>query len=229
MVIFGESSFSCERKELVSPSHKTHLIELYTSEGCSSCPPAEKWVNSLRKNPKLGKDFFPLAFHVDYWDYIGWKDPYAKKEYTSRQRKYAQIWNARNIYTPGFVLNGEEWRTYLSRSTPKKSKEIVGKLKATPLKGNQFKISFEGQAKNVRLNYALLGNGIISKVRAGENRGRTLEQYFVVLEHRTTDFFGKDVTVTIPKSKIKSPEKMVAFWLDDFKTNKPIQVVAGCF
>ena len=62
---------------------RAHLIELFTSEGCSSCPPAESWLSKLKNEPGLWKNFVPLAFHVDYWDHLGWKDPFASKEWTS--------------------------------------------------------------------------------------------------------------------------------------------------
>src|SRR6059036_4275966 len=79
------------------------LIELYTSEGCSSCPPAETWLSRLKESPGLWRDFVPMAFHVDYWDYLGWRDPWAAQEFSDRQRAYAQSWRSRRIYTPGFV------------------------------------------------------------------------------------------------------------------------------
>src|SRR5689334_18800483 len=89
---------------------RTHLIELYTSEGCSSCPPAEAWLSKLKDEPRLWRDFVPLAFHVDYWDRLGWRDPFASKEWTARQYAYSAGWKSESVYTPGFVLDGREWR-----------------------------------------------------------------------------------------------------------------------
>jgi hypothetical protein len=83
------------------------LLELYTSEGCSSCPPTDKWLSQLRPDTRK---VVPLAFHVDYWDYIGWKDRFAKAEYTNRQRKIAAASGAQFVYTPQFVLNGRDFR-----------------------------------------------------------------------------------------------------------------------
>jgi len=88
------------------------LLELFTSEGCSSCPPAETWLSGLRSAPGLWKEFVPASFHVDYWDYLGWRDPWASKIFSYRQRDYAQSWHSDSIYTPGFVLNGREWRSW---------------------------------------------------------------------------------------------------------------------
>src|SRR6059036_3501 len=84
---------------------RAQLLELYTSEGCSSCPPAEAWLSKLKDAPGLWRDFVPIAFHVDYWDSLGWKDPFAIKAYSERQRDYAASWRSRSVYTPGFVLD----------------------------------------------------------------------------------------------------------------------------
>src|SRR6266704_4718971 len=75
-----------------SSGKQTALIELYTSEGCSSCPPAETWLSRLKESPGLWKDFVPLAFHVDYWDYLGWRAPWASKSFSDRQRAYTKQW-----------------------------------------------------------------------------------------------------------------------------------------
>jgi hypothetical protein len=87
-----------------SDKTQTALVELYTSEGCSSCPPAEEWFSTLSANPGLWKQFVPVAFHVDYWDDLGWKDSFATPAYTQRQRDYAAAWGSSSVYTPGFVL-----------------------------------------------------------------------------------------------------------------------------
>src|SRR6186713_3438579 len=91
---------------------RTHVIELFTSEGCSSCPPAEAWLSKLKDEPRLWRDFVPLAFHVDYWDRLGWRDPFAARQWTARQYDYSSRWNSSSVYTPGFVLNGREWRDH---------------------------------------------------------------------------------------------------------------------
>src|SRR5438128_265914 len=89
---------------------KVQLLELFTSEGCSSCPPAEAWLARLVNHSRLWHEFVPVAFHVDYWNRLGWKDPFASAEWTKRQQTYAASWKAESVYTPAFVLNGREWR-----------------------------------------------------------------------------------------------------------------------
>ena len=81
-----------------SSDKQVSLIELYTSEGCSSCPPADHWLNGLTDQQGLWTDFIPIAFHVDYWDYIGWQDPYAYSRYTQRQYRYQENNNIRSVY-----------------------------------------------------------------------------------------------------------------------------------
>lgn len=71
--------------EFASSEQRTTVVELYTSEGCSSCPPADRWISSLRDDPRLFKTLLPLVFHVDYWDRLGWPDPYARKAFSQRQ------------------------------------------------------------------------------------------------------------------------------------------------
>src|SRR6266704_4673726 len=73
-----------------SSGEQVALLELYTSEGCSSCPPAETWLSRLKESPGLWKDFVPVAFHVDYWDYLGWRDPWSSKTFIYRQHAYAR-------------------------------------------------------------------------------------------------------------------------------------------
>src|SRR5437763_15009832 len=79
---------------LESGPQRAHLIELFTSQGCSSCPPAEAWLSKLKSEPRLWKEFVPIAFHVDYWDRLGWRDPFASKDWTARQYQYSANWKS---------------------------------------------------------------------------------------------------------------------------------------
>src|ERR1700756_4134568 len=101
-----------EPKTFQSGETQTSLIELFTSEGCSSCPPAEKWLSALKTNPELWKKIVPIAFHVNYWDRLGWRDRFSKPEFTERERRYAAVWGGDSVYTPCFALNGHEWRDW---------------------------------------------------------------------------------------------------------------------
>src|SRR5437867_5566462 len=94
--------FASEPKTFESGDTQSSLIELFTSEGCSSCPPAERWLSALKSRSDLWKKAVPVAFHVDYWDHLGWRDRFAKPEFTSRQQRYAAAWGGDSVYTPGF-------------------------------------------------------------------------------------------------------------------------------
>src|SRR6267378_4087228 len=93
-----------------SGTHTTALVELYTSEGCDTCPPADHWLSSLFGQGFRPDQVVPLALHVDYWDYIGWKDPFAKGEFSARQRKLAQMKRPVMVYTPQVLLQGRDFR-----------------------------------------------------------------------------------------------------------------------
>jgi hypothetical protein len=113
-----------------SSDSQTTLIELFTSEGCSSCPPADAWISHLKDSPDLWKKIVPVAFHVDYWNNLGWRDRFARPEFTARQRRYVAAWHGDSVYTPGFVVNGQEWRGWFSdRTVARKQAANVGNLK----------------------------------------------------------------------------------------------------
>jgi len=164
------------------------LLELYTSEGCSSCPPAEKWLGELRDDPGLWQRFVPVAFHVNYWDRLGWRDSLASKAFTARQHAYAAAWNAPTVYTPGFVRNGAEWRPRGAPTADLATKN-PGELTLTRQPDGACAIRFvpatPAAVAALDVSVALLGGGIVSKVRAGENSGRELRHEFVALHLET--------------------------------------------
>lgn len=161
------------------------MLELYTSEGCSSCPPAETWLSGLRDSPRLWRDFAPVAFHVDYWNYLGWTDAWSDGTYTERQRAYAQLWRSENIYTPEFVLNGKEWHNWFAgKNGPSAGGGRVGILTVTATATNRWQASFVPEPPAdaaYEIHAALLAGGIVSEVKAGENKGRRLNHDFVVV------------------------------------------------
>ncbi len=187
-VLFGFSviaSFSYAA-EFQSSENAVSLVELYSSEGCSSCPPADEWMATLRKDSGLWKSFVPVEFHVDYWNRLGWADPYSKAAFTGRQGEYASEWNQGNVYTPAFVLNGREWRTGIleRRKTPQNPGANVGILSITAKKDYVLEVAFTpaGSGTDWNATAVLLGNGLVSKVMSGENSNRTLRHEFVVLQ-----------------------------------------------
>jgi hypothetical protein len=217
-----------------STDRQTNLIELYTSEGCSSCPPADKWFRSLRHRPGLWTDFIPLAFHVDYWDYIGWKDPFAKPRYTQRQYQYHHANTLRSIYTPGVLINGQEWRAWRRSDLPEDQANNAGKLSISIDDG---KLSAEYQtdipiSQTMVLNIALLGFDLKSNVQKGENTGRTLQHDFVVLGYRTvamqpnTKGFYTHST-ELPAILSRKHATGIAAWINSPRKPQPLQATGG--
>jgi hypothetical protein len=206
-----------------SGPQKVHLLELFTSEGCSSCPPAEAWMSKLKSEPRLWKEFVPLAFHVDYWDRLGWRDPFARKEWTARQYQYAASWKSDGVYTPGFVLDGRESQ---ARSVPIASIDKPGMLKIT-LANDKASAEFNpvnGPAKDVDLHVALLGFDLNTKVTAGENSGRNLRHDFIVLSLANEKMsFGK-VEIHLGAD---SRAGAIAAWITAANQIEPIQAVGG--
>ena len=153
-----------------SAREQTALIELYTSEGCSSCPPAETWLSRLKESPGLWRDFVPLAFHVDYWDYLGWGDPWANKSFSDRQRAYAKQWRSDSIYTPGFVLNGKEWRDWSGQKVgPKSGGAKAGVLTVISSETNRWQVIFapaNTDGADYEVHAALLAGNLSSNVKA---------------------------------------------------------------
>jgi len=178
---------------LKNSGSKASLIELYSSEGCSSCPPAEAWTNNLKSAPGLWKDIFPIAFHVDYWDGLGWPDRFARAEYTQRQRNYAAQLGQDSVYTPEFIVNGLEWhRSWLGgQGLPSARAEKTGELSLTVGDSKKRLSAFyvpepSAPAQSLVLNVALLGFNLVTDVKRGENGGRKLKHDFVVLSLSST-------------------------------------------
>jgi hypothetical protein len=206
---------------------RTHLVELYTSEGCSSCPPAEKWLGRLSEAPGLWRDFVPVAFHVVYWDNLGWKDRFASREYTERQYAYANRWGGNKVYTPGFVLDGEEWRGAFG-APPKPAKEKSGVLTVEYGDDATCYVSFTGEEFG-EVHVALLGSGITSRIAAGENRGRTLEHDFVTLALKTSPLKNGVATVSLKKPEAAEgmTKHAIAVWVTAVGQSTPLQATGG--
>jgi hypothetical protein len=214
-----------------SDETQSTLIELFTSEGCSSCPPAEKWMSALKSNQDLWKTIIPVAFHVDYWDRLGWRDRFAKPEFTSRQQRYAAAWGGDSVYTPSFVVNGKEWRSWFGGNAVPTTSSKIGMLRVSLGDGGKLSASFipeRPQPRTLALNVALLGNDLESDVKRGENRGRKLRHDFVVLDLIKTDMTsasnGWTASVVLPMRSGDKPSALAA-WLTENGT--PVQATGG--
>ena len=216
-----------------SGAGRVALIELYTSEGCSSCPPADRWLSGLKADPGLWRDFVPLAFHVDYWDYIGWRDRFAQPEYSQRQRRYAAEGGVPTVYTPGLVKDGREWRGWNRDDSPEPDKTQVGDL-SVELEGDTAMIHFDPLTDapgELTANVAILGMNLTSAVTAGENDGRTLHHDFVVLSLVSRPLFRDDhgfsAAVPLDVRALRSGQAALAAWVSETGHQGAVQAVGG--
>jgi hypothetical protein len=175
-----------------SPAYTTAFVELYTSEGCNSCPPADRWLSRLAKAYPRER-VVPLALHVDYWDYIGWKDPYARREFSQRQRRLSQLQRVALVYTPQVVLQGAEFRSWGSAEFERALERINARPAAAQIdlaivgrsdRALRVKVDARTLAaqEGTGLYLAAYESGLTSQVTAGENRGRLLAHDYVALE-----------------------------------------------
>ena len=213
-----------------SGAKKVQLLELFTSEGCSSCPPAEASLSRLVNDTRLWREFVPVAFHVDYWDRLGWKDPFSLAESTKRQETYATNWNAEGVYTPAFVLDGREWR---SATIPVMNDEAPGALKAAVRRDSTVVISFDpvkGSSGTFEVYLARLGFGLSVNVRAGENNGRSLKHDFVVLSlaHEKLASGAQELRLAPASDSVSRSERAaLAVWITNAGDIRPIQATGG--
>jgi hypothetical protein len=209
---------------------RTHLLELFTSEGCSSCPPAEAWLSNLKNEPRLWQDFVPIAFHVDYWDHLGWRDPFASKVWTERQADYSARWKTDSVYTPAFVLDGVVWHN--SSALPPAGAEAPGVLKIT-IKGDRVTTAFKpatGPARSYEIHVACLGFALGGEVTAGENSGRRLMHDFVVLGLTNESMKAGLKELRLPVESVKqapNSRSAIAAWVTLAGQIEPIQAVGG--
>jgi len=212
---------------LNSGTRQVTLLEMYTSQGCSSCPPAERWLNEYVGDDDLWTRIVPIVFHVDYWDYIGWKDPYASVAYGERQRDYARNGKTRTVYTPGLFNNGREWRGWTLRMDPRASSREPGNLSAT-IEDGHVSAAFEAmQGKPGELHVALLGFDIETKVERGENRNSTLAQEFVVLAHEAGLSSDGHWELPMPAATAAAGRYGVAVWVSEPGKPTPLQATGG--
>ena len=233
-MIAGPSFAHAEPRTFSSAETPATLLELYSSEGCSSCPPAEDWIGQLKTNPGLWTTIVPVVFHVDYWDGLGWPDRFASREFTARQRRYAATWQTNSVYTPGFVAAGREWKGFFQRGNlPAPSTEKVGKLSVTlpdPTRAEITFVSDQPAPKTLQAWVALLGGDLATDVQRGENRGRKLRHDFVALHLQSTPLTFADhrwtATLKLPTNTKDTPVAIAA-WIAVGEVQPPLQATGG--
>jgi hypothetical protein len=222
--------------QLSSPAHTQALVELYTSQGCSSCPPADRWLSQFetRANPGV----IPLALHVGYWDYIGWKDPYARRDFNARQQWLAELNRNRTVYTPGVFLQAREtprWHDAASfnaavraiNAKPARARIDLAIERTAPDKLHvraQSSMADEKPGTETRLFIAVTESGLDTQVKAGENGGATLHN-----DHVTRDWSGPLAlgaqSISVNATAPSAARRAVVAFVQDVVSGEVLQAV----
>lgn len=191
----------------LNAQNKPVVIELYTSQGCSSCPPADALLEDVHNT--YGDDVIVLSYHVDYWNYIGWEDPFSSKEMTQRQYNFASSINSRNVYTPQAVING---KTHFTGSNKTKMEQSIAYYKNKDASGYvhivsatknerdvQIQLHTEGISDEATITAAVTVKNRTTAISRGENRSRTLTNTHIVAGVRDTNNgdYSKNISITI--------------------------------
>ena len=228
----GSAAEACSAR---SAAVATPVIELYTSEGCNSCPPADRWLSKLKADPGV----VALAFHVDYWDRLGWKDRFASAAYTARQAEQQASNGARFSYTPQVVVDGQDRKDWPGIATP-----LAGKRPPAPVEvvlareGDRVRATVAaaaGSPKRLAAYWAVTEQGHVTAVKAGENRGATLQHDFVVRDYRPVPAWTpragapQELAFELPARADATHPRDVNLVVVDAESGRPVQALKlGC-
>ncbi len=204
------------------------VVELFTSEGCSSCPPADELMIKLAK--EFPEKVYFLGYHVDYWNYIGWKDEFSNADYTKRQNKYAELLGLSSIYTPQAIINGEKElvgskESQLRGLIADKLKQETSATITLMAKKTDQTVTVSCRADNAGkaiLNIALVQLMATTNVKRGENEGRKLNHIDIVRDLKTVSVnkeINSSVTLKIPAGLGVKDLKVVAFLQNEEEWN----------
>ena len=225
MAILGVGALESAAGEcrLESTAHRVTVMELYTSEGCSSCPPADRWLSSLQHQGISPGKAVLLAFHVDYWNQLGWPDRFSQSRFSDRQRDVATRERSRVIYTPQFTVDGRNFRQRYDLETLRGKLAAINREQAkagirADIHVSATEVRVEGEVevfspsggKGTQIWIALYENGLSSRVTAGENAGTRLDHDFVVRDLAGPVHAGADGL-----AKLKHRLRLQADWNPD--------------
>ena len=225
----GAAGLACQAQ---SPKLTPTVVELYTSEGCSSCPPADRWLSSVKTGPEV----VALAFHVDYWDRLGWVDRFATPAATQRQYQLARLSGRDGVYTPQVVVSGQDWRSWpklpaastvapISVMLSREGDTVTAQVAPGEAAGGKIAGQLSGY-------WAVLEDRHQTQVRAGENSGETLRHDHVVRQYQPVANWraGEGVRLDLKVSRgVADYPRQVVFVVTDPATAQPLQAVSlGC-
>jgi hypothetical protein len=211
------------------------VVELYTSEGCSSCPPADRWLSRLKNEPTV----VALAFHVDYWDRLGWKDRFASPDYTQRQAQQQAVSGARFSYTPQVIVNGidrPDWPRASIEDAAARPSPVDVRLSRDGPRVTAVVAALRGAPARLAAYWAVTEQNHVSAVKAGENEGATLIHDDVVREYRRVPVWaaapdGPPATLQFELGAATDPAhpRQVNLVIVDSATGRPVQAARlGC-
>ncbi len=212
--------------QAVSPAQQVPVVELYTSEGCNSCPPADHWLSQLKGRP----DVLAAAFHVDYWDRLGWKDRFADPRYTTRQAQSQAHSGATFSYTPQVLVNGKDWRRWPSLPAAVGAAAVQIHLQRDGDTSVQVRVLPQTSAPaRLGLWWAWLEDDHSSAVKAGENSGVTLRHDHVVRAQGQRPAWSRDATepwmLTLPAKERSGRQARLLVVVTDAASGLPLQAV----
>ncbi len=212
------------------------LVELYTSEGCSSCPPADALLEALqREQPVEGAEVIPIGLHVDYFNHLGWKDTFSSSSYTRRQQAYSPVFGNENLYTPQMVVDGDV-------AIPGTESDLIRRAIASAAVRSHLPIRVSAAAaagkvdlkidlpaapaatEKIEVVIAITQDGLTTMVKSGENKGRTLHHVAVTRDLRVLDPLSAKTTVVekqLPIAAAWGPDNLKALvWLQGAKSRQ---------
>ncbi len=211
ILLAGTSIFNISSALAASNRRAPVVVELFTSQGCSSCPPADQLLSNLAKSDKSGPEIIVVSEHVDYWNHLGWKDPFSAKFFTERQNAYARVFNQNCLYTPEMVVDGKEGfggtdsraaaGAIASRANEPKLKIPLSAV--IDASGKSLIITFTKDlsvGRDEQLVVFLTQNNLTVPVRSGENSGRILSHTGVARAVKTLDKPVEQLSLPIPQS-----------------------------
>jgi len=201
-----------------SAPQRVQLIELYTSEGCSSCPPADRWLSALAPHPQR----IAVAFHVDYWNDLGWPDRFSDARFSDRQHDIAAKQLRKAVYTPEVHVDGRDFRRWASGAPePAGLTEVALSLRALRVNPTRLDVRLETSAapdRDRRVVFVVSENGLTSEIRDGENAGKTLHHDHVVRAYQTMKISRMATTSLKLPADLHDEHARVVAWIEDGAT-----------
>lgn len=230
-VLLLASGFTRSETVFESPKESVRLVELFTSEGCNSCPPADAWLSSLRESEDLWSRYVPVAFHVTYWDSLGWRDRFGQRAFDTLHETTAAGANA-PVYTPAVFVAGKEWRSW--RHAPLAidgANDGVAGVLRVDLGDEIAAVTFDSPNAFAHLGVDLvwLHANQTTQVRRGENAGKNLHHEFVAHAMRSTPMEMADHIwrASVPASAAdRNASQAIAVWVVD-GAGQPVQATGG--